>query len=331
MKRLDLRIDVTASTGLPGRQELAATAFLPDSLPAAVPPIVMFAVPGGGYARGYFDLHFAGFTGYSQAEHHAALGIVLVAFDHIGVGDSTTTALEAITFATLAATYADGVRQVLARIAAGTLDASLPRIERPFVVGIGQSMGGCVTILTQGRHPVFDAIAPLGYSAIHTVLPMRDAAKLAEVRAQFTFEAGGDAREISVAATSAVIGDFVYPFHWDDVPKSILDADMATGYPHRKINPPFGSATVPPCAVQMMSPGAVKAEAANIRVPVLVGNGERDVCPDPWAEPSAYRASNDVSVFVVPAMAHMHNFAGTRSRLWQRLADWARMLAMARG
>jgi pimeloyl-ACP methyl ester carboxylesterase len=331
MRRLHFKIDVTGSARLAGRQELAATAFLPGPLPAGVAPIVMFAVPGGGYSRGYFDVHFDGFAGYSEAEHHAARGIVLVAFDPIGVGDSTTTALEAITFSTLADTYADAVRQVLARIAAGTLDPSLPRLERPFVVGIGQSMGGCVSILAQGRHRVFEGVAPLGYSAIHTVLPLRDAAKLAAVRAQFSFEAGGDARAISVAATSAVIGDFVHPFHWEDVPQAILDADMATGYPLRKINPPFGSATVPPCAVQMMSPGAVRAEAASIDVPVLVGVGERDVCPDPWAEPSAYRASRDVSVFVVPAMAHMHNFAGTRSKLWDRLADWARMLAVARG
>lgn len=331
MKRVELRIDVTASAKLPGRQELAATAFLPDALPAGATPIVMFAVPGGGYSRGYFDMHFDGRTGYSEAEHHAAHGIVLIAFDHLGVGDSTATAIEAITFTTLADTYADAVKQVLARIAAGTLDPALPKIAKPFVVGIGQSMGGCVTILTQGRHRVFEAIAPLGYSAIHTVLPMQDPAKLAKVRDQFEFESGGDARAISVEATSAVIGDFVYPFHWDDVPKAILDADMATGYPHRKVNPPFGSATVPPCAVQMMSPGAVKAEAAAITVPVLIGDGQRDVCPDPWAEPSAYRSSRDVAVFVVPAMAHMHNFAGTRALLWDRLADWSRMLANARG
>lgn len=45
------------------------------------------------------------------------------------------------------------------------------------------------------------------------------------------------------------------------------------------------------------------------------------------AEAAAYPASRDVSIFIVPTMAHMHNFASTRERLWQRLHDWSRMVA----
>src|SRR5690606_10262756 len=84
----------------------------------------------------------------------------------------------------------------------------------------------------------------------------------------------------------------------------------------------WGSATVPPCAITMMSPGAIAAEAAAVEVPVFVGVGERDTCPDPHAEPSAFRRSRDVTVCIVPAMAHMHNFAGTRQQLWERLQRW---------
>jgi alpha-beta hydrolase superfamily lysophospholipase len=73
----------------------------------------------------------------------------------------------------------------------------------------------------------------------------------------------------------------------------------------------------------MMTPGAVAAEAAAIEVPVLVGCGERDTVPDPWMEPSAYRGSRDVAVFVVERMAHMHNFARTREHLWERLDRFA--------
>lgn len=110
-------------------------------------------------------------------------------------------------------------------------------------------------------------------------------------------------------------------------PRDILEADMGGGYPLRKKAPPFGSATIPTCAVLMMSPGLVKREAAAIDVPVLIGVGERDVCPDPWAEPGAYRHSNDITLVVVPRMAHMHNFAGTRARLWERLLAWSRFVA----
>ena len=52
-------------------------------------------------------------------------------------------------------------------------------------------------------------------------------------------------------------------------------------------------------------------------------SGERDTCPDPHAEPTAYRRSDDITVSITPAMAHMHNFAGTRRLMWDRLASWA--------
>jgi alpha-beta hydrolase superfamily lysophospholipase len=74
----------------------------------------------------------------------------------------------------------------------------------------------------------------------------------------------------------------------------------------------------------MMTDGSVAREAATIDVPVLVASGEVDVIPDPWVEPTAYRGSSDVSVVVVSRMAHMHNFARTRTQLWERIAAFAR-------
>ena len=121
--------------------------------------------------------------------------------------------------------------------------------------------------------------------------------------------------------------DFLYPFHWEDVPQDLLDADIRSGYPVRKTTPRWGSATVPAFARLMLSPGYVAQEAAAIEAPVLIAAGERDVVPDPHAEPAAFKSSRDVSVYVVPNMAHMHNFASTRRLLWDRIADWACMVA----
>src|SRR5207302_8939163 len=42
------------------------------------------------------------------------------------------------------------------------------------VVGMGQSMGGCLSVVTQARRRTFDALAVLGYSAIHTQMPTPD-------------------------------------------------------------------------------------------------------------------------------------------------------------
>jgi hypothetical protein len=80
----------------------------------------------------------------------------------------------------------------------------------------------------------------------------------------------------------------------------------------------------------MLAPGAVATEAAAITVPVLVAVGERDVVPNPWMEPFAFKSSTDISVFVVPRMAHMHNFAHTRHLLWDKIHSWGTGVASLR-
>ncbi|MGE0793805.1 MAG: hypothetical protein AB7O29_00485, partial [Acidimicrobiia bacterium] len=82
------------------------------------------------------------------------------------------------------------------------------------------------------------------------------------------------------------------------------------------------SAIVPSCAIFMVAPGTVATEAAAIDVPVLLAMGERDVVPDPWLEPKQFMRATDITLFVCPRMAHMHNFAGTRERFWARIHSW---------
>lgn len=76
-----------------------------------------------------------------------------------------------------------------------------------------------------------------------------------------------------------------------------------------------------------MVTGVVRAEAVAVRV--LMAMGERDVCHAPHEEPSAFTASGDVSLFIAPNMAHMHNFAGTREVFWRRIEAWAHQVAQA--
>lgn len=325
LQRVDLRIDVTGSVSLPGKVEIAATAFLPDSALLGERPIVMAAFPGGGYSRGYYDMHFPGHEGYSEAEYHASRGIVFVALDHLGVGESTLTGLETVHVEDIAKANDAAVREIMKRFQAGTLVKGYPAVPRFLRVGTGQSMGAGLTMIMQGLHRTYDAIAPMGYSAIHTQLPQPEGTCSANQYAN-ALNRESDPSKLSLA-TSSQDTNFLYPFHWEDVPKDILDADMAGGYPLRKIPPKWGSATIPNCAMTMMSPGFVSKEVATIEVPVLIGAGERDVLPTPRSEPAAFKRAKDVSVFIVPRMAHMHNFASTRQMLWQRLYNWSRMVA----
>lgn len=326
MQRIERRIDVSEAAGLGEPVEMAVSIFLPD--PAALPkrPVAIFAVPGGGYSRAYYYLSFPGHAGYGEAAWHAARGTIYVAIDHVGVGESSIPALSSISFQTLAATHDSCVRQIAALIEHGELDPDFPACPGLFRMGMGQSMGGGVTILSQGRFATFDAIAPCGVSAIHTALPQRNAAEFELGKRRFGgIHVGDDVQSHLTTSHEGV--DYVYPFHWEDVPADILEADMAGGYPIRRTAPEFGSLTIPHCAVQMMTPGCFTEDAARITVPVLIGLGERDTCPDPRAEPSAYAGSADISVYIVPRMAHMHNFASTRELLWTRLHRWTRMLA----
>jgi pimeloyl-ACP methyl ester carboxylesterase len=282
------------------------TAVTVIAAPEATPlerPIAVFAFPGGGYGRRYFDLQLDAHEAagrYSQAEHHAERGLVVVACDHLGCGESD--GAPGLTLARIAAANTATAAEMRRRLASGQAAPGLAPIRDPLAIGIGQSMGGCFTIAAQGRHRCFDAIAILGYSAHHTVVPVPP----------------------GVAPGTFSLDVVRYAWHWDDVPEAVVDRDVA-GYPVPLDGaplPPWRSATVPEIAVDLLEPGYVSADAAAIDVPVFVAAGERDVVPDLHAEPSAYRGARDVTLYRQPRAAHMHNFAGTRTLLWDRLACW---------
>ena len=323
MNRIELKIDVSGSVPIDGPLHICASVFLPEVQNLVGGGIAVFALPGGGYSRGYFDLHFDGREGYSQAEHHVARGLIFVAVDHLGVGGSSTRALESMRMEDIAQANHAAVQRITDDLRSGRLDPGLPPLPQLFRIGIGQSMGGCITLIMQGRLRSYDAVSALGYSAIHTAL-LQPGGGVAHKQLSARDE---DPATLSLAESSAQVGDFRYPFHWEDVPQEIVDEDMKGGFPLRRIVPAFGSATVPNCAIQMIWPGVIREEAAAIEVPVLMAMGERDVSAQPHAEPAAFPRSSDVSVYVVPRMAHMHNFASTRQQLWERLVAWMLMLA----
>jgi hypothetical protein len=87
--------------------------------------------------------------------------------------------------------------------------------------------------------------------------------------------------------------------------------------------------TNPGFATSLVLPGIMAAEAATVDAPVLVAMGERDVCRAPIEELAAFSSASDLALLVVPRMAHMHNFAGTRGLLWARLDAFIGQVARA--
>src|SRR5258706_16186286 len=90
-------------------------------------------------------------------------GFLVVAIDHLGVGESTWSADGSeITTEVVARANAAVTGQVRARLAEGTLVAGMVPQHNPFLVGVGHSMGSFLLVKQQADHRSFDSIVPLG-------------------------------------------------------------------------------------------------------------------------------------------------------------------------
>ena len=329
---------MTDALGFGEKLATAATVFVPETL--ADPVVACFALPGGGYSRGYFSFDVPGASGGGQAGWHTGDGWIFVTCDLLGVGDSDVPSdPRVMTFDNIAAANHATVVEVLSRLREGTLAPGLASIPDVTVLGIGQSLGGCVTIVQQGRHDTYDGTAVLGFSAIQTALPgIPSAPDLSKQRGESlpSSDELNDVLDEVLAASGGVTGGdpdlppMARAFHYDDEPIELVRQDL-DDFPRRGGRDlPWAAASIPACVAQVLSPGVVAVEAALITSPVLIAVGERDVCPDPWSEPRGYRQSTDITVYQCPRMSHMHNFAGTREQLWRRIGSWGGGVAAQR-
>ncbi|MDB6061964.1 MAG: hypothetical protein JWM78_2067 [Verrucomicrobiaceae bacterium] len=348
MREVDLRIDVTAAAALGISAHTAATVFLPEPDQLAASPVVCFAFPGGGYSRRYYSFDMPDSSGGGEAGWHVERGWIFVACDHLGFGDSTIPEGNALNYDNVARGNKETVDTIVRKLEAGTLLEGYPAVKGATKLGIGQSMGGCFTIVLQGQHATFDGIATLGYSGIHTIVPSKPGtpktvwpwiARGSDLASAVPLNAAAIA-----AAAGPVLGDkdaiesaaqtgehpFGWAFHYDDEPAAMVALDMAASAGSDAPLPAWRSATTPPCGILMIAPGTVAIEAAAITVPVLAAMGERDVVPNPWMESLAFKSAIDFTLFVCPRMAHMHNFAHTRQLFWQRIHSWGEGVAAQR-
>ena len=196
-------------------------------------------------------------------------------------------------------------------------------------------MGGLVTIALQGVHAIFDGIAVLGFSAMQTSLPERP--NVQERRFPWLLRASegrapvvtnGVSLESFASDPEAAIGQMTHAFHHESEPADVVEYDMRgdPASPDRR-TAPWRSQTIPGYAIYGVSPGVVATEAASITTPVLIAVGARDVVPNPPLEPIAYRSSSDISVYICPRMAHMHNFSPMRHAFWDRIHSWGETVA----
>jgi pimeloyl-ACP methyl ester carboxylesterase len=305
IEQSELVLDVSDALPFEERSSLAATIHRPD---AERPRAMLICWPGGSYARAYWDMRIPGHPGYSFAEHMTAQGYIVVAADHLGVGASSKPADgDRVTFETMSDAAASFVRQLRAIAPAG-----VP------IVGVGHSLGACLTALTQARHRCYDAVALLGFT--HGNKDRAVSAVGGESAAD------DDAlRKTATEQAKAFFGDTwddVYGslprepnhvwLHRPDVPADVIAADdaAAAAWPRQSY-------------VEALLAGYSAHFAAEVDCNVFIAFGDHDVPPEPHADVAYYPRSRDVTLFVLPDSAHCHNFASTRTQLWDRIGVWA--------
>src|SRR6266566_4971126 len=87
--------DITEQVpSLPGPQSVATWVFAPPALPADTSPVVLVCLPGSSYTKAYYHLEVPGYPpeAYSFALQMLRQGFIVVALDHLGVGESTWSA-----------------------------------------------------------------------------------------------------------------------------------------------------------------------------------------------------------------------------------------------
>jgi pimeloyl-ACP methyl ester carboxylesterase len=293
--RQELTVDVSAAVPFSAEPvELSGTLHLPGGVPRAI----LVCWPGGSYDRRYWQ--FDAVPGYSFADHLTARGFAVVAADHLGVGASSAPAeVDAVNL------------EVMARAAGAFAAGVRERLPDAPLVGVGHSIGGCTTVLTQALEGTYDRVACLGYT--HGA---KDAV---------TVSAAGkvDARAVAVAQARAFFTDWDAgyalaprePHHaWlyaASTPADVIAADDATvtRWPRQAY-------------VDALTAGYTAPFAADVTCPVLLAFGDRDIPEHPHDEVGFYRSSGDVTLVVLPDAAHCHNFASTRTDLWNRIAEW---------
>jgi pimeloyl-ACP methyl ester carboxylesterase len=310
-----LMVDVSGSVKLDGNHRLSTWVFPPEHVDGPVP--LLFCLPGGSYSKAYWHLEVPGRPGYSFAGHLARAGMLVVAVDHLGVGESSRhrRAID-LTPEVIAAANAAAFNEVAARAADGTLVDGLPAIVLGPTVGVGHSMGGMLAIFQQSLFGSFDAIAPLGYGTVGPITDpemMGTGAFLPSRESIMEAAATGALDQIPLLDRSAPA--LRHHFYWDDVPDEVIAADDLTN-----------TAVPGVCGPLSIVPFIASDHAWRVRCPVFIGLGERDSTWDHRDEARAYASSNDVTLFILPRSAHCHNTAGTRHVLWDRLAGWVRAL-----
>jgi Serine aminopeptidase, S33 len=280
-----------------GQEQVTMTASIHE--PAGPARAVLVCWPGGSYDRRYWQ--FDAVPGYSFAEHMTAQGFAVVAADHLGVGGRSAPAdVDAVNL------------DAMARAAGALATAVRDRFAGIPLLGAGHSLGGCITIITQALLGTYDGVASLGFTHGAKDSVTADAAEAPDARAAAVEQAKAFFADWDAGYAIAPREPNHSWLYTASTPAEVVAADDATvtRWPRQSY-------------VEALMAGYSASFAPSVECPLFLGFGEHDIPERPHDEVAFYTGSHDVTLYVLEDAAHCHNFASTRTRLWDRLARWA--------
>lgn len=294
---LSLRIPIGGVDGFGPAPVVSGWLFAPQGLDPAKIRNVALCIHGGGYDKRYFHIEVPGRGDYSLCRYFTDRGVIALTIDCLGTSESSQAEeAEFVTAQTLAKAHHAVAQRVASGLRAGTLVPELPPLPQIALTGIGHSLGGMLSIVQQAAHRSFDRVAVLGWSNLGLNLDPRALRPMFDPSGKYAYSSP----ELRRA------------FHMSDLPADVLDCPA-----EREVFPV--SLTL---AAEAADRETTRRAAGSIEAPVFVCFGAEDTAPSPRSEVACYARADDVTFFQLAGSAHCHNFAGTRTALWDRLLRW---------
>jgi pimeloyl-ACP methyl ester carboxylesterase len=315
------RVMLDAGVALDGAPspKIAAEIAWPADDNLLSPPLALVCLPGGSINRRYFDLSADDQPSFSFVRHMAHEGMITISIDHLGVGESTRPADEfALTPNLLAAANVHATRQAVEGLKAGTLVPGLRPLPDLATIGVGHSMGGMLTVMQQAIDPRHIALVLLGHSnaghikflpePAHALIGVPEAIpdQIAAIARQFQATAAPDRLE-SPERRAIFYGE-----------KAEKDGVAALKLARDTLLVVAG--------LQTLIPGSIAPQMKTIEVPVFLGVGDQDIVGPTHAIPAVLPNSRDISLLVLPDTGHCHFIFPSRHTLFERIAQWTRMI-----
>jgi len=330
VRRADFRLDVSEVVPLAGRFEIAASVVAPADIEERRGAPILCCLPGGFLSRSYFDLLIPGEPEtesaasprrFSFAEAMAARGFVTLAFDHLGVGESSRPepieggyelGLEAIARANQRA-----LELALERLGRGDEGLGLPALPDPRTIGVGHSMGSMLTVEQQALARPHRALVLFSFSTRGTPAFLDDAMR------EYANDPERLRREIGRLARRSMGSP--YPERASDSEEN-RRAAFGVGTAPQAAEDALHAASTNLLAVgglASMVPGGFAPAAEQVDVPVFMWVGDHDLHDDRHTRSELPR-SPAVTTRILEDCWHCHFVANTREALWHETAEWLR-------